>query len=119
MFDIGANHGNRTELFLDLGLRVVAVEPQPDCVEILRGRFGTSIELISAAVGAKPGRAELRVATYHTLASLSDEWIDEVRRSGRFSEFEWPEVMEVDVLTLDSLVERYGVPDFCKIDVEG
>ena len=28
-FDIGANYGNRTEVFLKLGSEVIAVEPQP------------------------------------------------------------------------------------------
>jgi hypothetical protein len=28
-------------------------------------------------------------------------------------------VVRVDVVTLDALIERYGIPDFVKIDVEG
>ena len=34
-FDIGANYGNRTKVFLRLGARVVAVEPQPSCCQVL------------------------------------------------------------------------------------
>jgi FkbM family methyltransferase len=118
-FDIGANMGNRTEVFLDAGARVVCVEPQPDCVSELRRRFGDRITLVDAAVGAKVGQAQLHVATYHTLASLSPEWIEEVQASGRFSEFEWPATLEIELTTLDVLVDTYGSPDFCKIDVEG
>ena len=36
VFDIGANIGNRVESFLKCGARVVAIEPQPDCVNILK-----------------------------------------------------------------------------------
>lgn len=33
-FDIGANMGNRTEVFLKLGAKVIAVEPQSECVNL-------------------------------------------------------------------------------------
>jgi len=31
----------------------------------------------------------------------------------------WEEPVDVEVTTLDRLIEEYGMPDFCKIDVEG
>ena len=49
-FDIGANIGNRTEIFLTLGARVIAVEPQKECAKMLRLRFGNAITVIQAAV---------------------------------------------------------------------
>ena len=118
-FDVGANVGDRTEVFLDLGARVVAVEPQKACADVLRHRFGRRVEVVEEAVGDHVGHASLRVASYHTLSSLSTEWVDEVRSSGRFAEFDWEEQIRVPVTTLDTLVERFGRPDFCKIDVEG
>jgi hypothetical protein len=42
-FDIGANVGDRSELFLTLGAHVVAVEPQARCAEALHRRFGDRI----------------------------------------------------------------------------
>lgn len=30
----------------------------------------------------------------------------------------WEETIEVEVVTLDQLIAEYGMPDFCKIDVE-
>jgi hypothetical protein len=36
VFDVGANEGNRVQVFLDLNANVVAVEPQPNCIEILK-----------------------------------------------------------------------------------
>lgn len=118
-FDVGANRGERTALFLELGAQVVAVEPQPACAALLRGRFGDRITLVEAALGTEEGDAELRIASYDTLSSMSDEWIDAVRRSGRFAGFSWGTSERVRVTTLDALVQAYGVPDFCKIDVEG
>ena len=52
-------------------------------------------------------------------SSLSREWTDAVRASGRFEEFDWDRRQAVRVTTLDALIETYGAPDFCKIDVEG
>lgn len=98
-FDVGANVGDRTELFLALGARVVAVEPQSACVEALARRFGSRIELVPAALGPRPGEAELLVASYHTLSSLSSEWVAAVQASGRL------ETGFVD--TLGSSVSRF------------
>jgi hypothetical protein len=42
------------------------------------------------------------------------------RESGRFAaEYKWTRVVPVEVTTLDALIDRFGVPAFCKIDVEG
>lgn len=118
-FDVGANVGERTAIFVELGARVVAVEPQPDCRRILRARFDERVQIVDAALGRAPGKAELLVASYHTLSSLAPDWVAEVRESGRFAEFTWDRSQRVPVTTLDALVDAHGVPDFCKIDVEG
>jgi FkbM family methyltransferase len=118
-FDVGANVGERTDLFVALGARVVAIEPQAACADILRRRFGERIELVEAALGPEPGEAELLVASYHTLSSLSLEWVEAVQESGRFIDFAWDKRVVVPMTTLEELIGRFGVPDFCKIDVEG
>lgn len=118
-FDVGANVGDRTELFLSLGARVVAVEPQALCRERLRVRFGSRVTVVGDALGSFEGTAEMLVANYHTLSSLSPEWTDAVRESGRFAAFEWDRREPVRLTTLDALIEAHGIPDFCKIDVEG
>jgi FkbM family methyltransferase len=118
-FDVGAHVGERTALFLDLSARVVAVEPQESCAAIMRERFGAQVELVQAALGPEIGEAELLVSDYSTLSSLSPEWVDAVRGSGRFAEFSWNERTVVPMLTLEELIRRFGEPDFCKIDVEG
>jgi FkbM family methyltransferase len=121
-FDVGAHIGDRTALLLRLGARVVAVEPQADCRSKLRRAFGDdpAFTLVEAAVGAEAGEAELRwPRDARVLASLSPEWTRRVQQSGRFGDNEWTQVERVRVTTLDDLVARFGLPDFCKIDVEG
>ena len=120
-FDVGAHVGDRTALLLKAGARVVAVEPHPQLQAKLARLFGDDarVTLVAEAVGGEPGTAELRwPAGGLALASMSEEWIGRVRDSGRFGG-EWADHAVVPVTTLDALIDRYGLPAFCKIDVEG
>lgn len=121
VFDVGANLGNRTKAFLLLGADVVAFEPQKRCMEylenVLEGRKG--VKLVSKALGDKPGWAEMMVSNAHVLSTLSTEWVEATRESGRFSKYQWNERQQVEIVTLDSRIELYGMPSFVKIDVEG
>jgi len=120
-FDVGAHVGDRTALLRRTGARVVAVEPHPALSEKLDRTFrdDAQVTLVAEAVGAEPGEAELRWPEAGLpLASMSTEWVDRVRESGRFAA-EWANRVVVPVTTLDVLIERYGTPTYCKIDVEG
>lgn len=123
-FDIGANRGDTTALWLELGARVVAVEPQDENLELLGRRFGADsrVEIVPRALGRDDGSiAELWVCNYSDCSSLSPPFVEAVTRSGRLpaSLYRWEDRREVRVTSLDALIERYGLPAFCKIDVEG
>jgi FkbM family methyltransferase len=121
-FDIGAHLGDRTAHFLKLGARVVAVEPQPLLLAALNRRFGRDprVSLIGAALGAASGRAELAIDPMNpTVATLSPEFVAQAGQSRGFRGTRWRESIEVEVTTLDALIAAHGVPNFCKIDVEG
>lgn len=121
-FDIGAHMGNRLQAWLDLGARVVAVEPQPHLAALLRRWYGrnTQVTLVEQAVGASPGRGHIYISQHHpTVSSLSREWIDTVQRTDAFASVRWDAEIEVQITTLDALIDQHGRPAFCKIDVEG
>lgn len=120
-FDIGAHVGNRTRALRRAGARVVAVEPQPAFRRFLAATLPRNgIELVGAAVGAAPGRARLSISRRHpTVSTLSRAWIETVGTTPGFRHVRWDEAVEVEVVTLDQLIARFGRPDFCKIDVEG
>ena len=121
-FDVGAHAGNRVRAWRSLGARVVAVEPQPDFVRVLRVLFGRDpdVVVLPHAVGAQAGREALRIATATpTVSSLSPAWMGTVTADRRFGRVHWDRTVEVEVVTLDALVATYGHPAFCKIDVEG
>jgi FkbM family methyltransferase len=121
-FDVGAHVGNRVRAWRSLGARVVAIEPQPDLVRVLRVLFGRDpdVVVLPQAVGAHGGRESLRIATATpTVSSLSPTWMGTVAADRRFGRVRWDRTVEVEVVTLDDLVMAYGTPSFCKVDVEG
>jgi len=120
-FDIGANMGNRVRIFLKLGARVVAVEPQHRCDRFLQRHFGKEnrFALVPKALGEREGIGEMMISNESALSSLSEEWIRKVKESGRFKDSRWRRRQAVDIITLDRLIQQEGVPAFMKIDVEG
>ncbi len=123
VFDIGAHLGDRSSAFAALGARVVALEPQPRLFPWLQRltRRSGRVQCLPLAVGATAGRLELASSRANpTVASLSDDWREQVRQSQPgFAGVDWDERISVEVVTLDDLIERFGEPVFCKIDVEG
>jgi FkbM family methyltransferase len=109
-FDVGCNVGDKTEVFLALGARVVAFDPQPNCFRETVARSGPNRRLtaINQAVGAMPGELPMYISRHCGSSSLVAGWSGEVQG-----------VIHVPVTTLDQAIDRFGLPRFCKIDVEG
>jgi FkbM family methyltransferase len=114
VFDIGANLGQKSEVFLELGARVVGVEPNPCCKAVLHNLFGhnTRFTHVPQAVGSEKGTASLTFASTSSTASLRSDWAY-VAIEGETTK------VDVEVTTLDTLIDRFGMPSFCKVDVEG
>jgi len=123
VFDVGAHLGDRAAAFAALGARVIALEPQPQVAYWLRRLLGRNprVEIRGEAVGARAGTASLAISARNpTVSSMSAAWRADVTRSHPgFQGVTWERSVEVSVVTLDQLIDEYGVPSFCKIDVEG
>ena len=117
-FDIGANIGNRTAVFLELGCKVVTVEPQKACVQVLKEKFGQNaqVSIIEKAVGSRAGQEEMMIANMNEVSTLSKEFVQQFKK---YDYLNWKQTEIVEVITLDQLIEEHGIPQFCKIDVEG
>ena len=117
-FDVGANAGNRITPILELKAKVIAVEPQESCQAILKKKFGNRITLVCNGLGEKEEIKEFYIADASTISSFSTEWIESVKKD-RFKDHKWNTVQKIRMTTLDKLIEKYGMPKFIKIDVEG
>jgi FkbM family methyltransferase len=120
VFDVGANVGQRTQIFSQLCRQVIAIEPQAQCVRHLRSRFMFSSNVIieQLALGEREGEAVLRESDSHTISSMSSRFIETVGKA-RFKGSSWERRVTVEMKTLDQLIAAYGTPKFIKIDVEG
>lgn len=119
-FDIGANYGNRIEPLINDNIKIIAVEPQIECVRYLKQKFGKKITILQKGVAKEMETKLMYIATNaNILSSFSKEWIDSTKKSGRFKEISWDKTRKIEMITLDFLISIYGKPDFIKIDVEG
>jgi FkbM family methyltransferase len=111
-FDVGANIGRKSAIFLELGARVIAIEPQPENAQELAARVGGSprIQIVNKGVGEHPGTATLHMNPEFggAVSSFRPDWTAGSDRT-----------VEVEITTLDQLIDTFGTPAFCKIDVEG
>ena len=122
VLDIGAHAGNRVRAFKALGCGVIAVEPQPDFARMLRALFGRSrqVVVVEAAVADRAGRRTMSVSDRTpTVTTLAAAWRDTRARDPGFTGVQWNRQIEVETITVDDLIGRFGVPAFIKIDVEG
>lgn len=128
VFDIGANHGTKTDIFLRLGARVVAVEPDEANQQVLKEAFlryrvsPRPVTIVGKAVSDKVATETLWVDQPGSAKNtLSPKWVETLRNDQeRFGyHLQFGEGKPVETTTLDQLIAAYGVPFFIKIDVEG
>ena len=116
-FDIGANIGKKSQLFLSIGAKVIAFEPQSSCYRPLQKlkKKHLKFDFYPYAVGAQKGEVDLFLANHSEVATLSKKFIDYFTCDTIY----WNKNEKVTVTTLDHLMEKFGLPHYCKIDTEG
>jgi FkbM family methyltransferase len=110
VFDVGANRGQSSETFLKLGARVIAFEPQTELHgEIAQAcRRSERLTILPLGLGAAEETRRFFKTSYDQVASFRDDWVG--KRIGETS---------IRLSTLDRQIDAFGIPDYCKIDVEG
>ena len=131
IFDIGANRGDKTDIFLKLGARVVSIEPDDSCAAILRDRFlqyrfrPRPVTLVGKAVSDKIGTEQMWIdGPGSAVNTISRKWADELKEHKESFKhghcgLEFSRSERVETTTVEELMNLYGVPYFIKIDVEG
>jgi FkbM family methyltransferase len=117
IFDVGSHEGMDTAYYLHVGAKVVAIDADPRMTERLETRFATAVrdgrlELVNRAVAEQRGQhLQFYLSENSWWNSLYSEVAD---RQGSHSE-----TITVETTTLSALIQDYGLPDYCKIDIEG
>ena len=109
-----------SEVFSELGARVVAVEPNLEfCQNLRRLARIRPVHVENCAAGDQPGKATLHICNYGGLSTLRNDWNEAIQHSPYPRDAKWIGTLDIEIITLDQLADRYGVPNFVKIDAEG
>src|SRR3954463_7476222 len=122
VFDIGSHVGDRIAAFRRLGARVIACEPQPALVTLLRLIYGRdrTIKIVPVAVGRATGQIDLKINVDNpTVSTVSPDFVKASEGAAGWEGQTWDKSVTVRMTTLDALIALHGLPTFIKIDVEG
>ncbi len=131
IFDVGANDGTKTDMFLRLGAKVVAVDPDETCQNLIRGKFlryrlfPKPVRIVAKAVSGTCSYEAMRIdGPGSALNTLSRKWSevlksDKVNFEGSSYGLNFEQTALVETTTLEELTGTYGDPFYIKIDVEG
>jgi FkbM family methyltransferase len=126
IFDIGANNGHKTEAFLAIAEKVICCEPDSEGFTILKTRFRNKkkkVILENIALSDKEGSAEMHIqhpgSAFNTLSNKWMKLLEDDNKEKWNEKIKFTGTQTVQTTTLDQLIEKYGVPDYIKIDVEG
>lgn len=117
VLDVGMHEGQDTILYLSQGYRVVAVEANPVLAKLVESRLSEKIvkgDLVVENVGISS--TESNALLFYQNLSKS-EWssfnYDAAHKMGS-------KVLEINVRSVkfESLIEKYGIPFYLKIDIE-
>jgi FkbM family methyltransferase len=96
VFDVGAHVGKKAETFLQCGARVICVEPQPLCLDILKSAFASNdnVVIVNKGLAAQHGTMVMYICPTNTISTFSTDWT----KFGRFAEqgYVWNKTIEVE-----------------------
>jgi FkbM family methyltransferase len=117
-FDIGSNIGNWSLSNINQCDKIISVEASPLTFEKLVDNCkNDKIILLNYAVCNNNGNdITFYQAECHVLSTINKDWL--INKSSRFYNYPY-KVIKCKTITIDKLIEQYGLPDLIKIDVEG
>jgi FkbM family methyltransferase len=117
-FDIGANMGSWALANVDKCEKIISVEASPPTFQTLSQVCKhDKIVLLNYAVCNNDGKdITFYHADCHVLSTINKEWL--TSQTSRFYNERYHEIT-CKTITIDSLIQQYGVPSLIKIDVEG
>jgi FkbM family methyltransferase len=119
-FDIGANIGNWSLSNLNSCDKIISVEASPNTFQRLLSNINNNPKIICLNYAVCDSNDEY-ITFYNcnadTLSTINKDWLDSDK--SRFHNYSNYDVIKSKTITIDKLIDIYGVPEFIKIDVEG
>jgi FkbM family methyltransferase len=116
IFDVGLHKGEDAAYYLKKGFRVVGIDANPDLIEWNRKRFAGNerITIIFGAIAQGQGNVRFFVDRQSTWGTVDPNW---ARRNVRLGSGHHE--IEVPIFDIREAFERWGVPYYLKLDIEG
>ena len=118
-FDIGSNIGRWTLANINNTSRIISVEASPNTFNSLLGNIGNNPKVVCLNYAVCNNNGEditFYDSVANTLSTMNKEWL--TSPSSRFHNTGYS-VIKCKTITIDKLIETYGMPELIKIDVEG
>ena len=122
--DVGANNGNKTELFRQLTTRVIAIEPDPNSAETLRRRFKWRFNVVVREC-AITDHADIvpfyQFAPGSAFNTADRTWADAMMDGSNHMNLTLPKPLEIQVAacTIAEIETEYWPVKYLKVDAEG
>jgi FkbM family methyltransferase len=120
LFDIGANRGDAVVAGLNKGFdKIIALEPAPKMFYMLYNNFKNDQKVVPlkfAVSNSNNENIEFYECVEDGLSTIEKSWLtgkDAIYNGKQFR------TIKAITCTIDHLVEKYGLPDLVKVDVEG
>jgi FkbM family methyltransferase len=123
IFDVGMHLGEDTEFYLEKGFRVVGVEADPALCAAVAERLRDHVTsgqliIVNAAIAEEPGRATFyRDPDNSIWGTTEPDWV--ARNASLGTHIERVERIEVEAVTMESILAAHGAPYYMKVDIEG
>jgi len=126
VYDVGMHKGEDTDYYIRKGFRVIGFEAAPELVEQCRSRFKDEIGngkliVVEGAITELPsGEAKDKTIRFFknrnnsVWGTVADDWAQRNEILGTANE-----IIEVPVVNFSECMEKYGVPHYLKVDIEG
>jgi FkbM family methyltransferase len=123
VIDVGANQGRWCSALLAVARpqRLIAVEPSPDVLPLLRQAIGSSpqVSIVAAAVGASIGDVELIITNHPHLTSLLPPRSEAMNAAYGGDNYDIDRRVTVPLTTIDEVARDSGPVSLLKLDVQG
>lgn len=126
VFDVGMHKGEDTDYYLKKGFSVIGFEADPDLAAYCRSRFSREIEnekliiVQGAIVELPPGETKNKGIRFYknkensVWGTVEADWAHRNEFLGTSND-----TIEVPIIDFSEYLEKYGIPHYLKIDIEG